>query len=315
VHPQFIFSRSRSTGKERDWETGNGPTSSGVQETGNDYFNARYYGSVLGRFMSPDPAGLFFADPTNPQSMNLYAYAYNNPLINIDPSGMECVWDDGSYDSADDKDTGSADKCGAKGGAWEDPDQFEALQGINRGDWSGKASSQVQFDWLTPSVSVNGDTGSVDWSNVNVMGSFTPYIQQSGFESLFCLGDALKSNGLSLALDAVGLIPEGEGFTKAFENTAGYQIARTVGNKAGYRGVVATQYGMKAVSQAKGGVNAISGALGLGDTSVKGRISTGATIAGFIPGLGTGAAAVSIGVDASKTYDAQSACVDNGKYN
>jgi hypothetical protein len=119
---------------------------------------------------------------------------------------------------------------------------------------------------------------------------------------------------LSLALDAVGLIPEAEGFIKAFENTAGYQIARAVGNNAGYRGVVATQYGMMAVAQAKGGVSMINGALGLGDTSVKGRISTAATVAGFIPGLGTYAAGVSIGVDASKTYDAQSACVNSGKY-
>jgi hypothetical protein len=58
----------------------------------------------------------------------------------------------------------------------------------------------------------------------------------------------------------------------------------------------------------------INGALGLGDTSVEGRISTGATVAGFIPGLGTGAAIVSLGLDASKIYDAQSACVDSGKY-
>ena len=71
---------------------------------------------------------------------------------------------------------------------------------------------------------------------------------------------------------------------------------------------------MKAVTQGKGAVNAINGALGLNDTSVAGRISTGATLAGFIPGLGTGAAAVSLGVDAYKINKAQSACVDSGKY-
>ena len=36
------FSRSRSSGKERD------------AESGNDYFGARYYASNMGRFMSPD---------------------------------------------------------------------------------------------------------------------------------------------------------------------------------------------------------------------------------------------------------------------
>src|SRR6185437_3256567 len=60
------------TGKVRD------------SESGLDYFGARYYGSGIGRFLSPDPSGLYFADPNNPQSFNLYSYAYNNPLIGID---------------------------------------------------------------------------------------------------------------------------------------------------------------------------------------------------------------------------------------
>jgi hypothetical protein len=112
----------------------------------------------------------------------------------------------------------------------------------------------------------------------------------------------------SIAIDSIGLIPEAEGFTKVFENTAGYQLARAAGNSAGYRGVVATQYGMKAVAQGKGAANAIGGAFGLGDTSVEGRISTGLTVAGFIPGLGTAAAASSIGVDGYKTWKAVSQC-------
>ena len=75
------------TGKERD------------SESGLDYFGARYYASSMGRFLSPDPMGIASGSLANPQSLNLYAYALNNPLINIDPSGLECVWDDGSYDS------------------------------------------------------------------------------------------------------------------------------------------------------------------------------------------------------------------------
>jgi len=68
------------TGKERD------------TESGLDYFKARYYGSSFGRFGTPDPSGLFFADPSDPQSLNLYAYARNNPLQNIDPTGLDCVY-------------------------------------------------------------------------------------------------------------------------------------------------------------------------------------------------------------------------------
>jgi RHS repeat-associated protein len=48
--------RSLYTGKERD------------AESGLDYFGARYYSSSMGRFASPDPTGLYFADPMNPQS-------------------------------------------------------------------------------------------------------------------------------------------------------------------------------------------------------------------------------------------------------
>jgi RHS repeat-associated protein len=67
------------TGKERD------------TESGNDYFGARYYGSSMGRFMTPDPSTLEYADPTNPQSFNLYSYVLNNPLINFDPDGLKCL--------------------------------------------------------------------------------------------------------------------------------------------------------------------------------------------------------------------------------
>lgn len=41
-----------------------------------------------GRWISPDPAGLAAADPTNPQSWNRYAYVLNSPLDFTDPSGL-----------------------------------------------------------------------------------------------------------------------------------------------------------------------------------------------------------------------------------
>jgi hypothetical protein len=95
----------------------------------------------MGRFMSPDPEN-FGANIMNPQSWNMYSYAMNNPLINTDPDGRECVWDDGSYDSKDDPDSGSADKCGGLGGTWIGNDVFENSQ-YYRGDWSGDANSTL----------------------------------------------------------------------------------------------------------------------------------------------------------------------------
>ncbi|HTV58790.1 MAG TPA: RHS repeat-associated core domain-containing protein [Verrucomicrobiae bacterium] len=94
--------------------------------------SARFYSSFEMRFMSPDPANAG-ADPTNPQSWNMYSYVRNNPLSNIDPTGMECVWDDGSYDSADDPDSGSPGQCSNLGGTWVDPSYF---QNNNLPDWS-----------------------------------------------------------------------------------------------------------------------------------------------------------------------------------
>jgi RHS repeat-associated protein len=56
-------------------------------ETGNDFFNARYFNGALGRFLSPDP-GNAGADLLNPQSWNGYSYVGNNPLARVDPTGM-----------------------------------------------------------------------------------------------------------------------------------------------------------------------------------------------------------------------------------
>ncbi|KAF0234054.1 MAG: RHS repeat-associated core domain-containing [Prolixibacteraceae bacterium] len=50
--------------------------------------NGRLYDPVVGRFLSPDP---YISDPSFSQSYNRYAYALNNPLKYIDPSG-EFIW-------------------------------------------------------------------------------------------------------------------------------------------------------------------------------------------------------------------------------
>jgi RHS repeat-associated protein len=53
-------------------------------ETGLMYLNARYYDPALGRFMSADPLS-----PTLPGvGVNRYAYAFNNPIMMMDPSGL-----------------------------------------------------------------------------------------------------------------------------------------------------------------------------------------------------------------------------------
>ena len=51
-------------------------------------FPFRKYDPTSGRWMSPDPAGLGAVDLTNPQSLNRYAYALNNPTTLTDPKGL-----------------------------------------------------------------------------------------------------------------------------------------------------------------------------------------------------------------------------------
>src|SRR5208283_5049680 len=55
---------------------------------GEDYASARYYNSNFGRFWSPDPAGIKTADPRNPTSWNMYAYAGGDPVNWRDPTGL-----------------------------------------------------------------------------------------------------------------------------------------------------------------------------------------------------------------------------------
>jgi RHS repeat-associated protein len=65
------------TGKERD------------SESGLDLMGARYYGNALGRFVTPDPLYLELRRLLDPQQLNIYAYARNNPLKFTDPTGLD----------------------------------------------------------------------------------------------------------------------------------------------------------------------------------------------------------------------------------
>ena len=87
--------KQQFTGKERD------------PESSLDYFGARYYSARLGRFTGVDPANAG-ADPLVPQGWNGYAYAINNPLAFIDPTGLSwrrnneaVTWTDNACEDGD----------------------------------------------------------------------------------------------------------------------------------------------------------------------------------------------------------------------
>jgi RHS repeat-associated protein len=95
--------RQKFTLKERD------------NETGLDYFLARYYSNMQGRFTSPDeftggPTELFmhvaahnpvfYAEIAEPQSLNKYQYCLNNPLRYVDPDGHQTATADDIWKAA-----------------------------------------------------------------------------------------------------------------------------------------------------------------------------------------------------------------------
>jgi len=71
------------TGKERD------------PESGDDYFEARYYNSAAGRFLSPDWSAkeepVPYEKMDDPQTLNLYDYVRNNPMNRVDFDGHQDV--------------------------------------------------------------------------------------------------------------------------------------------------------------------------------------------------------------------------------
>lgn len=98
--------------------------------------------------MSPDPSGLLAQHPENPQSWNLYAYALNNPLSNLDPNGLDCVYanDFGNGVESIDHNSNSGE-CGSNGGSW--------VPGYANENW----------------VTFNNNTGLFQAGSINVGGS------------------------------------------------------------------------------------------------------------------------------------------------
>jgi len=56
---------------------------------GLNYLNARYYNGTIAKFLSPDPVSTTTPEQIlqDPQQLNLYSYARNNPLIYKDDGG------------------------------------------------------------------------------------------------------------------------------------------------------------------------------------------------------------------------------------
>jgi RHS repeat-associated protein len=170
------------TGKERD------------TESGLDNSDARYYGSSLGRLMSPDPLAGHVSDP---QTLNRYAYVRNNPLNLTDPTGLDFNLT-----------CSGADTATCHGG----------LQGTTTTTTNADGSTSSAF---TATVISNGQNGNlVDQSgnqyNATVTGAGVSFSQAGSSQS--SMGTFI--NGSNETTLQAGNLP-GFSFTFTYSNAAG----------------------------------------------------------------------------------------------
>jgi RHS repeat-associated protein len=176
--------QSRSTGKERG------------AESGNDYFGARYYGSSMGRFMSPDDGS--DQDPSDPQSWNLYGYARNNPLVNTDPSGRACiVGGDGSR---------SDDNSGGESCA--DVDRNNAQNPVASVVVHANGDSDNGFDPGSLGAGVFGSAQNSTWKNTYGVVNTAAGIEMTGIAiampEMFAADAAPLATGVAAAAKNIG---------------------------------------------------------------------------------------------------------------
>ncbi len=164
------------------------------------YLNARYYDPILARFIQPDPL-----DPAVPGvGVNRYAYAFNNPIMMLDPSGLGGEMDRNGKDAHS---TEGAQNSGSGGGG-----------GGGGGGNGGKSSCYGCKDWSPTSTTFGGFIASI-----GALFSGPTLVANSSFGS-FAVGSAFAPSPSPLDLqfaqvDAftfeegeIGILPVGTSF-------------------------------------------------------------------------------------------------------
>jgi RHS repeat-associated protein len=119
--------------------------------TGEYYLRARYYNPTIGRFMNEDT---YKGQIENPQSMNLYSYCVNNPVIYTDPSGhngAKCNIGQGTGNGNVSNVPGDYNNNGI-------PDQYEPKSNSTQGKGKNKSKGTRNSDYIGkyPKAYING---------------------------------------------------------------------------------------------------------------------------------------------------------------
>ena len=107
--------------------------------TGQVFFGSRWYNPMSGRFIMPDT---FMGQLSKTQSLNAYAYAWNNPINRMDPTGHWVDNGDGTY-TAESGDTlwGLAEQTTGDGSNWTSLGYSGDPTGLQVGETVGTPTS------------------------------------------------------------------------------------------------------------------------------------------------------------------------------
>ena len=257
----------RFTGKERDGESGM------------DYFGARYYSSTIGRFMSPDPSGLAYIDPANPQSLNLYSYALNNPLRMIDPSGLTACFYGGAgdtpendHDATDYESTATEQECSDNGGTSLEVNASVAVNGNGSGSDlvtldGGGSSTLIYQGTIAPSIGTISPLSRAKCASMIANDEYSIAAHTTGGLSNDSFVQAALGNSISGLYDLWNSRGVGETATNLFKGgvNPGIPNPQAPAGADGGLGGVLTYAGIKAfmTNMTKASVDEVAGPVGL----------------------------------------------------
>src|SRR6185437_917108 len=177
------YAQSGSTGVTDTSFAGNN------EDTTTNLYDAQFreYG-IQGRWPSPDPAGVAAVDPSNPQSLNRYAYTLNNPLSYTDTLGL---W---------------VGVCGYELHGWPD---------------------EGGLTWYEPNFCFIGnrpepETGDTESGPGGGSNSNGPANNGTPPPKNPCVADALKAGATNVGIDLLGFLPEAGGVARVVGHRAGY---------------------------------------------------------------------------------------------